>query len=320
MSRYHRRDFLRMGAALAAGLGLQSAPVALLAEGLERIFTKRLPVIWIQGLSCTGCSASLLNSDSPSILQVLTEMISLTYHSTVSAAQGGDVDKVIERVAMGRDFLLVVEGAIPADMPEACVIGGKPLGDFLEPLASSAAAVVAAGTCASFGCVPSAEGNPTGAIGVQEFMTRRKIAVANRLVNCPGCPVHPSCLVGTLAYVAAKGYPPVVPDLLTPKLFYGHSVHDECPRFHLWEKNVFAEKFGDEGCLFKLGCLGPLSRTTCPRHQWNGGVNWCVRASAPCLACTSEHFAKRRDFPFYRKSELCGVARNTEAERGGDKS
>ena len=100
-----------------------------------------------------------------------------------------------------------------------------------------------------------------------------------RLVNCPGCPVHPSCLVATLAYVAAGEYPPVIPNLLTPKLFYGQSVHDECPRFHFWEKHVFAEKFGDDGCLFKLGCLGPLSHTTCPRHQWNGGVNWCVRAA-----------------------------------------
>ncbi len=125
MNRYHRRDFLRMGAALAAGLGLPSGPAAVLAEGLEQIFNKRLPVIWIQGLSCTGCSVSLLNSESPSVLQVLTEIISLTYHSTISAAQGSDVDKVIDRVGQDRGFLLVLEGAIPADMPEACVIGGS---------------------------------------------------------------------------------------------------------------------------------------------------------------------------------------------------
>ncbi len=320
MSRYHRRDFLRMGAVLAAGLGLQSSFSSVLAEGLERIAAKRLPVLWIQGLSCTGCSASLLNSESPSILQVLTEMMSLIYHSTVSAAQGGDVDKVIDQIGQGRDFALILEGSIPADMPEACVIGGKPLENLLEPLTRNSAAVVAAGTCAAFGGVPSAEGNPTGAISLQEFMTRRKIPVEKRLVNLPGCPVHPSCIVATLAYVAARGYPSVNPNLLTPDLFYNHSVHDECPRFHFWEKDVFAEKFGDEGCLFKLGCLGPLSRTTCPRHQWNGGVNWCVRASAPCLGCTSEHFAKRRDFPFYRKSEISGVAPTTEAERRGGKS
>ena len=318
MNRYHRRDFLRMGAVLAAGLGLQSGSASLLADGLEKIFTRHVPVLWMQGLSCTGCSVSLLNAESPSILQVLTELISLACHSTVSAAQGGDVDKVIERVMQGRDYLLVLEGSIPAEMPEACVIGGKPLEEVLEPLARNAAAVVAAGTCAAFGGVPSAEGDPTGAISLQEFMTRRGIAVEKRLVNCPGCPVHPSCLVGTLACVAARGYPAVIPGLLTPELFYRHSVHDECPRFHFWEKDVFAEKFGDDGCLFKLGCLGPLSHTTCPRHQWNGGVNWCVRAAAPCTGCTSEHFAKRRDFPFYRKSELCGTARTDGSRTTGD--
>jgi len=247
-------------------------------------------------------------------------MVSLVFHSTVSAAQGNDATEVINRVGQGRDFLLVMEGAIPYAMPEACMIGGKPLTKFLEPLTTNAATIVAAGTCAAFGGIPAAEGNPTGAIGMQDYMTKLKIPVESRLVNCPGCPTHPSCLVGTMAYVATKGYPAVIPKLLTPELFYKHSVHDECPRFHFWEKNVFANKFGEEGCLFKLGCLGPISHTTCPRHQWNGGVNWCVRACAPCLGCTSEHFSKRRDFPFYRKLELCGAAPNTEAQRQGRKS
>jgi hydrogenase small subunit len=239
MSHYHRRDFLRMGAALTTALGLQSGSSALLmAEGLERIAARHMPVLWIQGLSCRGCSVSLLNFESPSVVQVLTEMISLACHSTISAAQGGDVDKIIDRVGTARGFVLVMEGAIPADMPEACTISGKPLEEVVDPLARSAATVIAAGSCATCGGVPSAEGNLTGAIGLQEFMMRRKIPVEKRLVNCPGCPVHPSCLVGTLAYVAARGYPPVVPDVLVPEFFYGHSVHDECPRFHFCERKI----------------------------------------------------------------------------------
>jgi hydrogenase small subunit len=84
---------------------------------------------------------------------------------------------------------------------------------------------------------------------------------------------------------------------------YAHSVHDNCPRFHHGEKQVFAERFGDDGCLFKLGCLGPHSHTNCPQRQWNGGVNWCIRAGAPCIACTSEDFARHKSFAFYRKNE-----------------
>jgi hydrogenase small subunit len=98
-------------------------------------------------------------------------------------------------------------------------------------------------------------------------------------------------------------------------MFYQHSVHDECPRFHYWEKEFFAKQFGDEGCLFKLGCLGPLSHSTCPRRQWNGGINWCIRAAAPCIGCTSELFGKIRDFPFYRKGEQSHPVKYNESQR-----
>ena len=124
---------------------------------------------------------------------------------------------------------------------------------------------MAVGTCAAFGGIPAAEGNQTGAVGLKEFMEQKGITFQNRLLNCPSCPVHPESVWGTLAYVVAKGYPEVNPKLLTPNMFYAHSVHDKCPRFHYWEKEHFAKHFGEEGCLFKLGCLGPLSHTNCPQ-------------------------------------------------------
>jgi hydrogenase small subunit len=215
---------------------------------------------------------------------------------------------------------LAAEGAVPLDMDEACIIGGKPFTKLLGPAIKQADGVIAAGTCASFGGIPSAEGNPTGAASVREFMEREGIPVKGRLINCPGCPVHPQSLIGTVAYLVVKGLPKLDPKLLTPDMFYKHSVHDECPRFHYWEKRIFAEKFGDEGCLFELGCLGPLSHTACPRRQWNGGVNWCIRAGAPCTACSSEEFAKRRDFPFYRKGEAHHSVTYAETDRKGAKS
>jgi hydrogenase small subunit len=274
-------------------------------------------VLWLQAMSCSGCSVSFLNADAPGPVEVLTEMLSLVYHSTISAAQGTDAMRVIDQVTDGKDYVLVVEGAIPTEMPEACVIGGRPLAALLLPAIKNAKAVVAAGTCAAFGGIPSGEGNAVGAVGVKDFMQRQGIDFQNRLLNCPGCPVHPQCLLGTVAYVISKGYPPVIPGLLTPAMFYEHSVHDECPRFHYWEKEVFAAQFGEEGCLFKLGCLGPLSHSTCPKRQWNGGVNWCVRASAPCIGCTSELFGKQRDFPFYRKGEESHAVHYEESQRKG---
>ncbi len=226
------------------------------------------------------------------------------------------IDKLIET----GDFLLVLEGAVPLDMPEACVIGGKPLTTLLPPLLKRPRRILAVGTCAAFGGIPAAEGNPTGRRSAATSWSSEGIPTDKRLINCPGCPIHPESLVGTLAYLIAKGYPEVDPNLLTPNMFYKHSVHDECPRFHYWEKRSFAEKFGDDGCLFKLGCLGPLSHTNCPRRQWNGGVNWCIRAGAPCIACTNENFAKSRDFPFYRKGEDVHAVAYQESDRKGSKS
>lgn len=320
MQRFTRRDLLRAAAALAASLGLDGSQQTVLAAGLEKLADQQAKVLWIQGLSCTGCSVSLLNTHSPGPLEVLTEILSLVFHSTVSAAQGSTVMEVIDRLGQSKDFYLVVEGAVPTTMSESCVIGGRPLTKLLPPLLRDAKAVIAAGTCSAFGGVAAGEGNPTGAVGLADFMRREGIPTQNRLLNCPGCPVHPECLLGTIAYVIANGYPKVIPELLTPEMFYKHSVHDECPKFHYWEKEVFAEKFGDEGCLFKLGCLGPLSHTTCPRRQWNGGVNWCIRAGAPCIGCTSEQFTKQRGFAFYRKSEKYHPVQYREEDRKGHKS
>jgi len=307
---------LRLGALLAAQLGLAGRGRAL-AEGLEKIATRQAKVLWLQGMSCSGCSVSFLNSTYPGPLEVLTEVISLVYHPTVSAIQGEGTLSLIRQVTESKDFYLIMEGSVAPSMPESCVVAGQPLTTLLPPILTNAKAIVAAGACSCYGGIPAAEGNQTQAMGLRQFMEQLKIPVKDRLVNCPGCPVHPESLVGTLAYVIGKGYPKVDPELLTPEMFYKHSVHDDCPRYHYWEKRVFAQKFGEEGCLFKLGCLGPLSHTNCPRRQWNGGTNWCIRAGAPCIACTSPDFARRRDFPFYRKGEQYHTVGYKEEERKG---
>lgn len=315
MSQFSRREVLKLGALLAAGLGLDSTYAAVFADGFQKIATGQTKILWLQGMSCSGCSMSFLNSNEPNVADVITTMISLVYHSTLSAAQGAEAMRVIDQMLNSNDFVLVLEGSVPAGMPEACTMGGRTLESILIPAIKNAKAIVAVGTCATFGGIPAAEGNPTGSVGMKDFMQSKGLTYQNRLVNCPSCPVHPESVWGTLAYVVAKGYPEVNPKLLTPMMFYAHSVHDECPRYHYWEKEQFAARFGDEGCLFKLGCLGPLSHTRCPRRQWNGGVNWCIRAAAPCVGCTSESFARKRDFPFYRKCEEYHPVSYNESQR-----
>lgn len=317
MIKYSRRDVLRVGAYLAAGMGLGCDQRDAICAGLEKIADRNEQVVWLHGMSCSGCSVSFLNAEEPDPLEILTDMLSLVYHPTISAAQGVVAMDVVNQAVESKDYYLVVEGSIPLGMPEACVVGGRPLSETLEKAARNAKAIVAAGTCASFGGIPAAEGNETGAVGVRQFMEHCQIPIEERLINCPGCPVHPQTLLGTVAYVIGKGLPQLDPELLTPTMYCDHSVHDECPKFHYWEKRKFAKRFGDEGCLFELGCLGPLSMASCSRRRWNGGVNWCIGAGAPCTACSSNEFAQRRDFPFYRKGEGIHEVANKDTDRGG---
>ncbi len=299
-----RRDFLKIGSYLVAGYGLSGALTPVFARGLEKLSHGTPKILWLEAQGCSGCTISFLNANAPYVQQVITQIASIMFHPTISAAQGHVAWEILEDIKHSNfPYILVIEGSIPYKMPKACMIGEKTFEELAIPFLEKAQYILAVGSCASYGGIPSAEGNPTGAVSVKEFMEKKSIPYKNRLVNCPLCPTHPDSIVGTLGYLAAKGYPDVDDNLLTPKMFYAHSVHYNCPRYHYYEKGMFARKFGEEGCLFKLGCLGPLSYTTCPRRQWNGGVNWCVRANAPCIGCSHPYFAKFKDFPFYRKGE-----------------
>ena len=111
MRGYTRRDVLKMGALLAAGAGLPGEQSTAVAAGLDKILSGQAKVIWLQGMSCSGCSISFLNADEPGPLQILTEIISLVYHPNVSAAQGevaiDTIEKLTERI-----------GALKADIQE----------------------------------------------------------------------------------------------------------------------------------------------------------------------------------------------------------
>ena len=300
MNRISRRDFLKMGTGLAAMLGLAPLAGPSLAAALESLAGGQAPVLWLQGQSCSGCSVSFLNTVHPGPADVLTRYISLWFHSTVSAATGHTAMEVINQGIDKGGYFLVVEGSVPGSMDKACVVGHEPFTQQVARAAAKAQAVIALGTCAAYGGIPAAQDNPTGAMSLPEFLTGQGIKTP--VVRLPGCPTHPDWLVGTLAHLVKFGLP-ALDGQGRPKAFYGRLIHDTCPRFADYERENFAENFGDEGCLFKLGCQGPITWADCTRRYWNHGVNTCIQAGAPCIGCASEQFARFKDFPFYRKSE-----------------
>jgi hydrogenase small subunit len=298
-----RRKFLEMGTKIAVVLGLSPALVPQVVEAMEQLASGTAPVLWLQAQSCSGCSVSFLDASYPGPAQVLTRYISLLFHQTISTATGQTGVDIINKSIDTGGYYLVVEGAIPAGMPKAAMMAHEPISEQIARAAEKADAIIALGTCASFGGIPAAEGNPTGAVSLPDFLKSEGISTPT--IRIPGCPAHPDWLVGTIVHLLKFGMPEL-DSLARPKLFFGKNLHDQCARFSDYEKEHFAEKFGDEGCLFKLGCLGPVTKADCTTRLWNGGINTCIYAGGPCIGCASENFARAKNFPFYRKGEANG--------------
>jgi len=289
-----------------------------------------VPVIWLQGAACSGCVVSLLNAMGPSIHTVLLKELTPGKHVNlrfVMTAMGGQGEQVIDvldetaRDAAG-GYVLVMEGAVQLGNDVVATLGEGPggeevpLSDRVAELARSALAVVAAGTCAAYGGIPAGEPNPSGALGVGEFLRREGIATP--VVNVPGCPPHPDWVVGTLAAVMRYGLDAVAVDEIgRPTVFYGGLIHENCPRRADFDAGRFAKAFGEGGCLYELGCKGPVTHADCPVRMWNTGTNWCVGAGSPCHGCVEPDFPDRLS-PLYLKIDEQRLDRFRVADPAAD--
>ena len=87
-----RRSFMKLCAGIAAAAGLSPLAVPRVAEALESVIGATsgnlYPVIWIEGASCTGCTESFAQVETPDVASVVLDLISLNYSETLSAAAG----------------------------------------------------------------------------------------------------------------------------------------------------------------------------------------------------------------------------------------
>ena len=296
---FDRREFIKMAAALSAAFGLSNLPEPV-AAALKQIDPRTIPkLLHLQGQSCSGCSISLLQAATPGPLDLITKYSQLAFHTDLSATSGSQAMDLIESYIRGEagEYLLVLEGAIPDTMPKACMIGDKTLASLLEDAVRTMTAAVAIGACATDGGIPGAEGNLTGAIGLPQFFAQRKID--KPVIQIRGCSVHPDWVWQTVVHLVKVGMPELT-ETGSPVLFFSRTVHETCPRYHDFQQEIFATKFGDAGCLFQLGCLGPQTKADCASRWWNGGRTWCINVNAPCIGCASPLFAKQKEMPFYR--------------------
>jgi hydrogenase small subunit len=276
-------------------------------------------ILWINaGLSCDGDSVALTAATQPSIEEIalgaLPGLPTIAVHWPLidfECGPNGGADDFLEwffRADRGElePFVLVVEGSIPNEALKSegywCGFGNNPLtgqpmttSEWLDRLAPKALAVLAVGTCATYGGIHAMAGNPTGAMGVPDYLGWDWKSKAGIPIVCvPGCPIHPDNLAETITYLLymATEQAPMIPldEALRPTWLFGQTVHEGCDRAGYYEQGDFAEEYGSPKCIVKLGCWGPVVKCNVPKRGWINGVGGCPNVGGICIGCTMPGF------------------------------
>lgn len=285
------------------------APAKFIDEPLEQI-----QILWLTaGLGCDGDTIAMTGASLPSIEDILLGALPgiprVTLHNPVLARESGDdFVRHFHLAAQGQlePFILVVEGSIPNERNKTegywAAFGvdresGQPIAttDWIDRLAPKAWAVIAAGTCATYGGIHAMEGNPTGCMGLADYLGWNwKSRTGLPIVNVPGCPVLPDNFTETLLYLLryASGNAPEMPldEALRPTWLFGATVHEGCDRGGYYEQGDFTEQYGSQKCIVKLGCWGPVVNCNVGKRGWMGGIGGCPNVGGICIGCTMPGF------------------------------
>ena len=192
-----------------------------------------IDILWITaGLGCDGDTVAMTAATLPSLEDVLLGALpglpTVRLHNPVLAYRTGEAFlEPFRRAAAGEldPFILVVEGSIPNERLNAegfwAAMGvdpatGQPITTctWIDRLAPHAWAVVGAGTCATYGGIHAMEGNPTGCMGLPDYLGWRWRSKAGIPIVCvPGCPIQPDNFMETLLYLLYQyvGVSPMIP-------------------------------------------------------------------------------------------------------------
>jgi hydrogenase small subunit len=270
-------------------------------------------ILWIsEGMSCDGDTVSITAAQQPSIEDVVLGLIPglprVHLHNKVLAYETGEEYlKAFRMAARGElgPFVLVIEGSIPNERINGegywTSFGNDEAGEpitinsWIDALGPKAWAVVACGTCATFGGIHAMAGNPTGAMGLSDYLGWNFRAQSGLpVVNVPGCPVQPDNFMETLAWLlrqaAGKAAPIPLDEQRRPTWLFGKTVHEGCDRAGYYEQGDFAFDYNSPKCAVKVGCWGPVVNCNVPKRGWMSGIGGCPNVGGVCIACTMPGF------------------------------
>jgi NiFe hydrogenase small subunit HydA len=284
---------------------------------------RRKTLIWLQSGGCGGCTLSLLCAEGPDLLTSLDAAnIEVLWHPALSEACGSETLGILRRVKDGEIKLdiLCLEGSVvrgPNGTGRFHMLAGtnRPMMDWIAELAGMADYVVAVGSCAAFGGITAAGGNPSDACGLvysgetaggllgETFRSKTGFPV----VNIAGCPTHPNWVIETLMQISLGALGEQDLDAWRrPRSYADHLVHHGCPRNEYYEFKASAEHPSDLGCMMEnMGCKGTQAHADCNTRLWNGEGS-CLRGGYACINCTAPLF-EEPGHPFAVTPKFAGI-------------
>jgi len=271
---------------------------------------------WLHCGGCGGDSMSLLNAESPDIVELLEMLdIQILNHPSLSNDTCREHKELIGAILEGErplDFLCV-EGSIirgPGGTGMYDTLDGKPRKDLVARMVQKARWVLAVGTCAGFGGIGS--DGEVEATGLQFHKRERGGFLGEAfssgsglpVINLAGCPCHGNVVASTLTALAS-GSPLPLNEYQMPLDWHGILVHQGCTRNEYHEYQIEEHNFGEKGCLFfHLGCQGPLAYGPCNKVLWNRRSSK-TRVGVPCFGCTRPDFPQPH--PFFATRNIEGI-------------
>ncbi len=289
---------------------------------------KVVHAFWLAGMSCDGCSVAVTGATNPSVESLLTGSIAalpklILHHPVLSVEAGHEFVRNFELASEGKldaPYVVIYEGSI-ADESIAKKGGGYWSGmgmrevdgenqmistaEWLKRLAPGAAATIAIGTCATWGGIPAAVGNPTNSMAVMDFLgADYRSDLGLPVVNIPGCsPVGDNfteTVAAVLLFLQGVGPLPEFDELGRPAWLFGETVHRNCVRAGFYEEGVFADHYGDTECLVEIGCWGPVVQCNITSRGAINHMGGCMNTGGICIGCTMPGFPDAFA-PFYKR-------------------
>ena len=310
-------------------------------------------VFWLAGMSCDGCSISVTGATNPGIEGLLLGVVPampkvILHHPVLAVASGKEFVHPFREAAEGRledPYVVVFEGSVAderiarrtggyfsamgmeavsgeADSAGEAARGGSshpvPTATWLHRLAPGAAATIAIGTCATWGGIPAAAGNPTGSMSVMDTLGKDyRSAFGLPVINVPGCaPVGDNfteTVFAILLFLQGLGPLPAFDALGRPAWLFEQTVHQGCTRAGYYEEGTFAHEYGDPECLVEIGCWGPVVNCNIVERGAMNHMGGCMKAGGVCIGCTMPGFPDKFS-PFLKTPP--GAVVSTNMSRG----